>query len=100
MSHCIIMLQILLQMLLFLVLNAFLIYSSYGLEDEKFENEHLSSNASDVGQVPKSLALEFPYYYYNQVTLFIHGINFYKHDLWRLHELFMMLRRQQPLPLT
>ncbi|KAG5542018.1 hypothetical protein RHGRI_021752 [Rhododendron griersonianum] len=25
--------------------------SSYGLEDEKFENEHLQSNVSDPGQV-------------------------------------------------
>jgi hypothetical protein len=25
--------------------------SSYGLDDEKFENEHLPSNISDLGQV-------------------------------------------------
>jgi len=29
-------------------------YSSYGLDDEKFENEHLSSNISDPEQVGSS----------------------------------------------
>ncbi|KAF3432231.1 hypothetical protein FNV43_RR26970 [Rhamnella rubrinervis] len=29
--------------------------SSYGLEDEKFENEHYSSNVSDVGQIARAV---------------------------------------------
>ncbi len=36
---------------LFLILMCFLLCRSFGLDDEKFENENLSSNASDPEQV-------------------------------------------------
>ena len=39
------------ELFLLLILMCFKLCSSFGLDDEKFENEHLSSNVSDPGQV-------------------------------------------------
>lgn len=54
-----------------------IVCSSYGLDDEKFENEHPPSNISDSEQVfPISVALNFLYNFKKEFFYLISDINF------------------------
>lgn len=78
--------------------------SSYGLEDEKFENEHLQSNVSDLGQVfqNKSITHSFSFGVFKKKLLCFLNLEviFVMLIYGRLYALYTMLRKQHQLPLT
>lgn len=76
------------------------IHSSYHLDDQKYENDQLQRNSSDIGQVLWRTCLKrFKLIKFDLQLMFVSDLLlcFFGE---RLHVLYMILRRQHPLLLT